>query len=46
MFFISQGTVEVMSDDEKSVVATLSEGEFFGEISVVYGRRLRTASVR
>jgi len=31
IFFINKGTVEVLSHDEGTVVATLSDGDFFGE---------------
>lgn len=45
MFFISRGQVEVVSEDAKTVFATLKEGSFFGEIALV-SRGKRTASVR
>lgn len=45
MFFISRGTVEVVSADDKVVYATLTTGDFFGEIALLL-REPRTASVR
>ncbi|MBI2966905.1 MAG: ion transporter [Bacteroidetes bacterium] len=45
MFFISRGAVEVVSDDGKTVYATLSEGNFFGEIALLLSVP-RTASIR
>ncbi|BHF81235.1 hypothetical protein SprV_0702436500 [Sparganum proliferum] len=49
MFFVTQGKLEVLAADEVSVIATLSAGSYFGEISILnfgsIGNR-RTASVR
>ncbi len=45
MFFISRGAVEVVSEDGKTVFATLSEGNFFGEIALLMNMP-RTASIR
>ena len=45
MYFISRGTVEVVSADGKVVYATLTTGDFFGEIALLF-RQPRTASVR
>ncbi len=45
MFFISRGTVEVVSEDGHTVYATLREGNFFGEIALLESSP-RTASVR
>ena len=45
MFFISKGTVEVVSDDGSQVFATLTEGNFFGEIALLT-MEPRTASIR
>lgn len=44
MFIISTGTVEVISEDEQSVYATLGEGSFVGEMALVLDQP-RTASV-
>ncbi len=35
MYFISRGSVDVVSEDEKIVYATLSSGQFFGEIALL-----------
>lgn len=45
MYFISRGTVEVVSGDGKTVFATLRDGAFFGEIALLFAER-RTASVK
>lgn len=51
MYFIKSGRLSVVSDDCKTVFATLSEGSFFGEISILdipgnkTGNR-RTANVK
>lgn len=45
MFFISKGHVDVVSEDESIVYATLSEGHFFGEIALLLSSP-RTASIR
>jgi len=45
MYFISRGSVEIVSEDAKTVYATLSEGSFFGEIALLFSSE-RTASVR
>eukprot|EP01015_Nassula_variabilis_P000946 TRINITY_DN10518_c0_g1_i2.p1 TRINITY_DN10518_c0_g1~~TRINITY_DN10518_c0_g1_i2.p1 ORF type:complete len:224 (-),score=57.81 TRINITY_DN10518_c0_g1_i2:11-637(-) len=44
MFFIIQGTVKIMSSDERTVIVRLKEGSFFGEIALLQQVR-RTASV-
>ncbi len=36
VFFINRGSVNVLGDDEKTVVATLCEGGFFGEIALLF----------
>ena len=45
MYFISRGTVEVVSQDGEMVYATLTTGGFFGEIALLL-RQPRTTSVR
>jgi voltage-gated potassium channel len=45
VYFISHGTVEVISADGKKILATLSDGDFFGEIALLF-RQPRTAGVR
>ena len=44
-YIILSGVVEVFSEKNNQVIATLSEGEFFGEISLLIGTP-RTATVR
>jgi len=45
MFFISRGSVEVVSVDGRTVYATLTEGGFFGEIALLLSQP-RNASIR
>ncbi|MBL8994997.1 MAG: ion transporter, partial [Spirochaetia bacterium] len=45
MFFISRGTVDVISADGKTIYATLADGNFFGEIALILDSP-RTATVR
>lgn len=45
MFFITHGSVEVVSEDGKMVFTTLNKGQFFGEISLIYSCP-RSTSVR
>ena len=45
MFFISKGTVDVTSLDEKTHYATLSAGQFFGEIALLLSTS-RTATIK
>jgi voltage-gated potassium channel len=45
MYFISKGSVDVVSEDGKLVYATLSSGQFFGEIAILLSQP-RTASIR
>ena len=45
MYFISRGTVEVTSADGRTVLRTMSDGDFFGELALLKTER-RTATVR
>ena len=45
VFFIGQGTVEVVSEDGMTVFDTMTSGEAFGEVGVMFDVP-RTASVR
>ena len=45
MYFIARGHCEVVGPDGRSVVATLREGDFFGEIALLEHRE-RSASIR
>lgn len=45
IYFISGGSVEVIAGDGQTILATLTEGDFFGEIALLL-HRPRSASVR
>ncbi|MFH1100731.1 MAG: cyclic nucleotide-binding domain-containing protein [Methanobacteriota archaeon] len=45
MYFICNGSLDVLSDDEKSSLATLKEGDYFGEIALIK-KVTRTRSVQ
>jgi Cyclic nucleotide-binding domain/Ion channel len=45
MYFVSRGTVEVVAADGRTVLAKLSDGDFFGEIALLFSQP-RTASIR
>eukprot|EP01046_Picozoa_sp_COSAG06_P061706 COSAG06_NODE_13641_length_1236_cov_1.388742_1_plen_327_part_01 len=45
MYFIAEGSVELISTKTNTVIATLRSGEFFGEVAVLF-REMRNASVR
>lgn len=45
MYFISNGSVQVMSEDESSIITTLNEGDYFGEIALIK-KVARTKSVK
>ncbi len=35
LYFINKGTVEVFAPDDRAVIATLSDGDFFGEMALL-----------
>ena len=37
MFFLSSGDAAVLGDDDSEVIATLENGAFFGEVSMLFG---------
>eukprot|EP01059_Diplonema_ambulator_P001728 TRINITY_DN11454_c0_g1_i1.p1 TRINITY_DN11454_c0_g1~~TRINITY_DN11454_c0_g1_i1.p1 ORF type:complete len:586 (+),score=205.68 TRINITY_DN11454_c0_g1_i1:114-1871(+) len=45
MFFIQRGQVDVVSEDNRIVFASLTEGNFFGEVALVVPGAKRTASI-
>jgi voltage-gated potassium channel len=45
MYFISGGSVDVVSEDGKTIYATLTAGQFFGEIALLLSSP-RTATIR
>lgn len=45
MFFISKGVVEVLSPDESITYATLTDGQFFGEMALLLSSP-RTATIK
>ena len=45
VYFISRGTVEVISPDGNTVFRRLSDGDFFGELALLHTER-RTATVK
>jgi voltage-gated potassium channel len=45
MYFISRGTVEVIAADGHTIYGTLKDGDFFGEIALLFSQS-RTASIR
>jgi voltage-gated potassium channel len=45
MYFISRGTVDILAQDDESVIATLGDGDFFGEIALFLNLP-RTATAR
>ncbi len=45
MYFISRGSVRVVSGDEQTTYATLTDGQFFGEIALLLATE-RTATIR
>jgi hypothetical protein len=44
MYFISRGMVEIIAPDGTTVLTTLSDGQFFGELALLFSQP-RTASV-
>lgn len=45
MYFIGRGTVEIIGMDGATVLNTLNDGDFFGELALLFSQR-RNASVR
>lgn len=45
IYFINKGTVEVLTQDGRKVLRTLSDGDFFGELALIHAQP-RTATVR
>ncbi len=45
IYFISAGSVEVLGEDGKTLIQTLSEGDFFGELALLHDQP-RIATVR
>lgn len=45
MYFIQQGEVEVLATDNKTVIAILPEGTYFGEVGLLLTEK-RTVTVR
>ncbi|WP_429945172.1 cyclic nucleotide-binding domain-containing protein [Leptospira yasudae] len=45
LYILSEGKVEVLSGNEAEVIATLGEGQFFGELALVTEER-RSATIR
>ena len=45
MYFIKSGIVQVLSTDNKTVVAYMSEGTYFGEIGILITQK-RTCFVK
>lgn len=45
MYFISRGSVEIVAADGQTVVNTLRDGDFFGELALLFSQP-RSASVR
>jgi hypothetical protein len=45
IFFVSRGKLEISSNDGKNTHGTLESGDYFGDISLLFGEK-RTASVK
>ena len=45
LYFISSGSVDVIAEDGKALVRTLSEGDFFGELALLH-EQPRNATIR
>ena len=45
VYFINSGTVDVIGDDGETLIRTLSDGDFFGELALLHTQP-RTATVR
>jgi voltage-gated potassium channel len=44
MYFISNGSVKILSEDESTIIAELQDGDYFGEIALIH-KVARTRSV-
>ncbi|HIF07617.1 MAG TPA: cyclic nucleotide-binding domain-containing protein, partial [Gemmatimonadetes bacterium] len=45
IYFINSGSVDVLGDDGETLIRTLTDGDFFGEVALLH-RQPRTATVR
>ena len=45
MYFIKSGLIQVLATDNKTVIAFMSEGTYFGEIGVLLTQK-RTCSIQ
>lgn len=45
MYFLQKGSVQIIATDNKTPIAVLKEGSFFGEIGLVEESRRRTVTV-
>jgi CRP-like cAMP-binding protein len=45
MYFIRKGTVKILANDNKTTIAYMSEGSYFGEIGVLITKK-RTVTVK
>jgi hypothetical protein len=45
IFFISKGSADIINESGKIIYGTISEGDYFGNLSIMFGEQ-RTASIR